>query len=127
MRLGIDDETVENPTAGDIERRIPDRSPHEAWSAFLERDDETWIEADAVENGRYRVSHVEGTKIFEGGREVDGQELRKLFALYLKGDDRFRQNMTWEAWDPKPVPQGTSSRTQGYWPPPYCCSWFLSF
>jgi hypothetical protein len=116
MRLGIDDETVENPTAGDIERRIPDRSPHEAWSAFLERDDETWIEADAVENGRYRVSHVEGTKIFEGGREVDGQELRKLFALYLKGDDRFRQNMTWEAWDAKPVPQGTSSRKQGYWP-----------
>lgn len=116
MRLGIDDETVETPTAGDISSRIPDTPPHETWSAFLERDEETWIEADATEGGRFHVSHVEGTKIFEGGRSLDGREVRELFTLYLKGDERFRSRIPWKAWDPKEVAPASRIKKQAYWP-----------
>jgi hypothetical protein len=116
MRLGIDDETKENPTPEDIERMVPDAPPNEDFIAFLERSDDVWIEGEATPDGRFHVSRFEGPEILNGTRDVDGRELRELFKLYLAGDDRFRQRMTWKAWDPKAAPASTGGGKQVYWP-----------
>lgn len=98
MKLHVDDETIERPTAADLQRMVTTLAPHGEWSLALERDDGVSIEADATPDKAYEVSYVQDGTLHVADRPMDGDQLRAILELFLADDATWREHATWKPW-----------------------------
>lgn len=112
MQLEVDGEIIERATSADIRRAIQAKPPHEHWSISLTRNEGSWIEADVDTDDTYALTYFEGEAMYEGRRTIDGRALADILTQYLADDERWRTDMEWQLWQPKPtaVPASGPSR-----------------
>lgn len=111
MHLNFEGKTTPEPTPADIVRAIPRTRIPEEWTIEVVGDDGISIEADpAPEAGRFRVTLVEGRRLFDAEKPLDAAELEKLLVAFAKREASWRRLARWRTWTPPPPPERRSRR-----------------
>lgn len=111
MHLNFEGKTTPEPTPADIVRAIPRGRTPEEWTIEVVGDDGISIEADpAPEAGRFRVTLVEGRRLFDAEMPLDAAELERLLVTFAKRDASWRRLTRWQTWMPPPPPERRSRR-----------------
>ncbi|MEZ5923209.1 MAG: hypothetical protein R3D57_02380 [Hyphomicrobiaceae bacterium] len=114
MRLNFEGKTTDNPTSADIVRAIPRGRVPEEWTIEMVNLDGTSIEADpGPEQGQFRVTYVEGRRIYDADRPLTADELERLLMAFRDQDDGWRRQASWTIWAPSPK----DAKSQRAWLP----------
>jgi hypothetical protein len=95
MKLDINGDIIEHPSAGDIERALAARPEGDALLVFLVRDEQNQIEAETDNAGGFRVAYAEGGEVFDGEDVVSRDDLIDMLQLYARGDRAWRTRAKW--------------------------------
>jgi hypothetical protein len=107
-----DGDIVENPTAADIVRAIDERGPDPYaadWSIVLDDEAGSFIEAEALADGRFDLLFVEKDRRLRATGALDAEGLKSIFLKFAAGDASWRDSLVWQTAQAAPSASAGSS------------------
>ncbi|MGL4396429.1 MAG: DUF3592 domain-containing protein [Hyphomicrobium sp.] len=115
MKLEVNDDIINDPTAGDLRRAFPSTAPNADWSVALTRSDDDMLEADGRDDGAYELSHVLGNRLFVVEKPMSAREVHNVFEAYLEDRQTWRDGVAFVPYNPKAAPGFAVSPSLAPW------------
>lgn len=97
MQLNANGTVTREARQVDLARAFESRQPKGEWSITLEQADGSYLQAFALQGGKYRLTSRQGDMQTDGRDELEAQTAAKVLSQYLSGDPSWRDAMDWKA------------------------------